>query len=242
MCARLLGSIGLAAVVVLLPLAKAQDSKKGSDSSSSTTDSDTLKAGEYVGKLVAAPGSDGTFMLRLEHYEPKDAAAARQAVNQLNADVQRAQQLEQQVAINGTAQQLHDLNQTYGRIRKKLAQQGDLFNVVAQDIEFHAADNMVVRFLQPPVIYNDKGERKKLSPLDLQEMRGLNPNIPGFEAKLSDLQGNQIVRVSLRPAAKPASGGDKKKPAPKMEATMAVIVVAEDMSPVSDDSKKKKGK
>jgi hypothetical protein len=225
--------------------AVAQDSKKSLDSSSTTTDSSTLKAGEYTGKLVAPPDSDGQFTLRTERYEPKDSAAASRATNQLNADMQRARQLEQQVAINGTAQQLHNLNQLYGQIRKKMAQQRDLYNVVAQDTEFHAADKMVVRFLQPPVIYDDKGERKTLTQLDLQEMRGLDPGVPGYEAKLSDLQPGQVVRVTLRPAPPPAAGasksaaGDDKeraKPAPKMVVVMALIVVAEDMSPVKQDN------
>jgi hypothetical protein len=234
--------------------AVAQDTKKSSDSSSTTTDSSTLKAGEYTGKLVAPPESDGQFTLRTEKYEPKVSAAASRATNQLNADIQRARQLEQQVAVNGTAQQLHNLNQLYGQIRKKMAQQKDLYNVIAQDTEFHAADKMVVRFLQPPVIYDDKGERKKFTQLDLQEMRGLDPNVPGYEAKLSDLQPGQVVRVTLRPAPAPAAGAskaatsddkEKAKPAPKMVVTMALIVVAEDTSVVnqgSADSGKRKKK
>jgi hypothetical protein len=118
-------------------------------------------------------------------------------------------------------------------------------DVVAQDTEFHAADKMVVRFLQPPVIYDDKGERKKLTQLDLQEMRGFDPSVPGYEAKLSDLQPGQVVRVTLRPAPPPAAGASrsaasddkaKAKPAAKMVVTMALIVIAEDMSPVNQDN------
>src|SRR5262249_29763068 len=102
-----------------------------------------------------------------------------------------------------------------------------------------------------PVQYDDKGEIKKLSLLDLQEMRGLDPNVPGFQAKVSDLQPNQVVRVTLRqakaaPADKPKEG-DKAKPAPKMEVSMAGIVVADDLTQVKQDNKdagkrKKKGK
>jgi hypothetical protein len=246
MSVRSLTALTLAMLVATLSPATAQDSKQNSDNTPAVIDSDTLKAGEYMGKLAVPPGTDGQFTLRIEHYEPKDAAAARKAVNQLNADVQRARQLEQQVAVNGTNQQLHDLNQLHISIRKRLAQQSDLFNVVGQDIEFHAADAMIVRWLLPPVIYNDKGERKKLTPLDLEEMRGFDRSLPGYEAKLSDLQVNQMIRVSLRPAkaasttaSKSTSGSDKKK-TPKMEAAMVVIVLADDLTPVTGDKAKKK--
>ncbi len=138
------------------------------------------------------------------------------------------------MALNPTEQQLNRLQQAYDQVRRALARQKDAYKVVAdsKDVDFHAAGDMVVRFLLPPVVYDDKGELKKYRLIDLKEMRGVDPTVPGYEAKTSDLQAGQLVRVSLRPAKAKAAGTETGKPAPKMEATMAVIVVAEDVSAV----------
>jgi hypothetical protein len=246
----------LTLILCLTPATEAQDKAKPGDKSDASVDADTLGEGEYFGKLVNTPGSDGKFNLRIDlsRYEAKDSAAASRVNSQLNADLQKARQLEQLVALNPTQQQVNALQQVYNQIRQTQSRQKDLYKVVpdSKDVEFYAAPDMAIRFLIPPVIYDDKGERKKFSLIDLREMRGVDPNVPGYEAKSSDLQPGQIVRVSLRPAKarpKKPSGedGDKDKPkaAPKMEATMAVIVVAEDPTPVntgSPDAPKKKKK
>jgi hypothetical protein len=241
MCSRLmLSSIVIGCIASSTALA--QDNK-----SESTIDANTLQAGEYIGKLVAAPAGDGLFSLRMEYFEAKDPAAARRASEQMSALVQQARSLEQQVAANPTPQRVNSLQQAYNKIKNEQGKQRDLYKISYKEIEFHAADNMIVRFLLPPVIYDEKGERKKFTQLDLQEMHGDDPTVPGFAAKLSDLQTNQVLRVSLRPAKPAPANTDKSKPAPKMEAAMAVIVVAEDTSPVPQDpadqpKKKKRGK
>jgi hypothetical protein len=251
MLARFLGFTMLLMAIFALPGSNAQDSKsKSSDSSNTTIDADTLKEGEYLGKLLAAPSEDGQFTLRFENKEPKDAAVASRAADALNGEVQRARQLEQQVAANPTPQRISALQAAYKRIRKEQERQRDLYNTTYKDIEFHAATDMVVRFRLPPVVYDDKGEQKKYSQLDLQEMRGSNPNVPGFQAKVTDLQPNQIIRVSLRQARAPSADKsttvnstdkdkekDKTKAAPKMEAVMILVVIAEDLTPVSQDNK-----
>jgi hypothetical protein len=235
---RLLGPTTLLTTLLAFSATEAQDTKsKPPDNSAAAVDADTLKAGEYFGTLLNPPGRDGVFTLRIDRsrYEAKDSAQAARVNSQLSADLQRARALEQQVALNPTGQQLNRLQQAYDQVRRGLARQKDAYKVVAdsKDVDFHAAGDMVVRFLLPPVVYDDKGELKKYRLIDLKEMRGVDPTVPGYEAKPSDLQTGQVVRVSLRPAkAKAAGTADPSKPAPKMEATMAVIVVAEDVSPV----------
>jgi hypothetical protein len=256
MLARILRAVALLAVTLCLAMsAQAQDKSKAPDKSAASVDADTLKEGEYFGKLINTPGSDGQFTIRIDmsRYEAKDTTAASRANTQLNNDLQRARQLEQAVALNPTQQQVNALQQVYNQIRQDQSKQRDAYKVTpdSKDVDFHASPDMTVRFLLPPVVYDDKGERKKFSLIDLREMRGVDPNVPGYEAKLSDLQPGQIVRVSLRtakPGGKPkeSANKDKSKPAPKMEATMAVIVVAEDTTPVNQGNtnppkKKKKG-
>lgn len=243
----------LAAVSCLTLVASAQDKGKAPEKSEPPIDADTLKEGEYFGKLVNTPGSDGRFTIRIDlsRYEAKDSSAASRVNTQLNADLQRARQLEQLVALNPTPQQLNELQKVYNQIRQGQSRQKDLYKVIpdSKDVDFYASPDMVVRFLLPPVVYDDKGERKKFSLIDLREMRGVDPNVPGYEAKPSDLQPGQVVRVSLRPAKvrdKKASTGegdkDKSKAAPKMEAAMTVIVVAEDSTPVNQDTPHKNKK
>jgi hypothetical protein len=263
MPARFVVSGTVLTLFVLLPASKAQDAKNKApenSSSSATIDASTLQSGEYFGKLVGPPGKDGSFSLRIDKLEPKDAAAAKKAADELNAAVQYAKQMEQQVSANATPQRVNALQKAYERVRKEQARQRGFYNVTYKEIDIHAASDLTVRFAQPPVIYDDKGERKKFTQAELIEMRGSDPSVPGFAAKTSDLQAGQVVRVSLRPvrpasatATPPAAATtsdkdkdkDKDKPAPKMEATMLVIMVAEDTTAIDPNYKepaKKKGK
>src|SRR6516164_8572860 len=109
MPARLIVSGTLLAVVMFLSASNAQNAKnKASENSSSPSiDASTLQSGEYFGKLVGPPGSDGTFALRFEKLEPKDAAAAKKAADELNAAVQHARDMEQQVSANATPQRVN---------------------------------------------------------------------------------------------------------------------------------------
>jgi hypothetical protein len=240
MLARRVGLATLLTAIAAVSATRAQDSKGKLGDGPSSVDAATLKAGEYPGKLLSPPDGSGLFTLRIENLEAKDPAAAARATGQLNSDIQRAAQLEQQVAINATQKQVNALKQLYDKIRSQQNKMRDLYN--PRDVEFHAADDMMVRFLRPPVQYDDKGERKKLSLIDLKELRGVDPNVPGYRGQLSDLQPNQIVRVTL---AEVKASKEKGKTGPKMEATLALIVVAEDTTPVPQDRRdtgKKKGK
>jgi hypothetical protein len=166
--------------------------------------------------------------------------------------------MEQQVSANATPQRVNALQKAYERVRKQQARQRGFYNVTYNEIDIHAASDLTVRFARAPVIYDDKGERKKFTQAELIEMRGSDPSVPGFAGKTSDLQAGQVVQISLRPVrpasatAKPRAAAttsdtdkDKAKPAPKMEATMIVIMATEDTSPIDPNYKepaKKKGK
>src|SRR5262249_6374824 len=85
----------LAALVVVLPLAAADDKKgKKDDPKQVPVDSDKLPAGDYTGKLLTAPGPDGTFTLQIEtkHTEPKNPGKLNEKEAQLQLKIKQAQQ------------------------------------------------------------------------------------------------------------------------------------------------------
>jgi hypothetical protein len=65
-----------------------------------------------------------------------------------------------------------------------------------QDVKVMSTDDVKVRTKNPPVAYDDKGNKKKYTPKELKELKG-DSKLPGYSAEFSDLKQNQIVEVSL---------------------------------------------
>jgi len=82
-----------------------------------------------------------------------------------------------------------------------------------KEFTMETIDNFLVRRLNPPFEYDDKGNVKQFTKEELEKMKGKDKNLVGYEAKPEDLQAGQVVRVYLaRPKAKP-----KDKDEPKVE-------------------------
>src|SRR5262249_19749027 len=64
------------------------------------------------------------------------------------------------------------------------------------DYELDQTGDMVVRLLNPPVQYDDKGFPKKYTAAELKELKGDNPKLPGYQGDTSDLKTGIQVRVS----------------------------------------------
>jgi hypothetical protein len=58
-------------------------------------------------------------------------------------------------------------------------------------------DDLKVRSQEPPVAYDDKGNKKKYTAKEKKELRGPDPKLPGYTAGFEDLKVNQIVEVWL---------------------------------------------
>ena len=59
-------------------------------------------------------------------------------------------------------------------------------------------DDVKIRTENPPVAYDDKGNKKKYTEKELRELKG-DPKLrlPGYSAEFNDLKVNQVVEVSL---------------------------------------------
>jgi hypothetical protein len=57
-------------------------------------------------------------------------------------------------------------------------------------------DDVKVRTKNPPVAYDDKGNKKKYTAKELKELKG-DSKLPGYSAEFNDLKQNQVVEVSL---------------------------------------------
>jgi len=65
------------------------------------------------------------------------------------------------------------------------------------DVKVMTADDVKVRTKNPPVAYDDKGNKKKYTAKELKELKGNDPKLPGYSAEFNDLKQNQVVEVSL---------------------------------------------
>jgi hypothetical protein len=221
--------------------------------------SDTMNPGEYTGKVLTTPTSSGDFVVRIEFQHPDPASMGKNYTNNRNISHQQnllmqaqnqAMQAQQQMANARTPQQANSAQQHMNQAMMKMQQaQMNIQNTLMQgqmkaaanvkmindhvDIEFHQSPEMIVRTANPPQAFDEKGNPKKYTTEELKTLKGTkHPNLAGYEADISALQPNQVVKVTLakRPAtpkktdtAKPAEttgkteapaapGGDKEKP------------------------------
>ena len=66
-----------------------------------------------------------------------------------------------------------------------------------QDVKVMTIDDVKIRTKNPPVAYDDKGNKKKYTAKELKELKGDDPKLPGYTAEFNDLKQNQVVEVSL---------------------------------------------
>src|SRR5262249_19041165 len=96
----------------------------------------------------------------------------------------------------------------------------------SKNVELQAGDDMKVRTMNLPPVFDEKGQVKKLSAKELKERKGNDPKLPGYTAELADLKSNQMVTVYLakKKDKNPAKNKDKDDVADnRPQVTMAVI-------------------
>jgi hypothetical protein len=240
---RFVGAALVLALVAAVPV-RAADEKKKADAADpkKDVDADKLTPGEFTGKLVSVPGSDGAFTLEVqyERVELKDPNALARTENK---EVQQSVREEREIARiqsdmarsrnpRDYVRHLQDLQNAMARFQAQAAQQGlrpqdSPFKAVAdkKDVDFHAADDVKVRTADLPVKFDEKGDIKKYTAAELKDLKGKDPALPGYEAKAEDLKVGQTVKVTLarRKADKKDDDKEKAKDEPKMEVTLIVI-------------------
>lgn len=75
---------------------------------------------------------------------------------------------------------------------------------VERDVQFIPHDDLKVRSVQPPVMFDDKGNRRALTQKEKLELRGSDPKLPGYAVEFDALKQEQIVEVQLATRKTPA--------------------------------------
>jgi hypothetical protein len=225
----------LTALTFLLPLMAADNKKdKKDDPTLNPLDSDKLPAGDYTGKLLTTPGSDGAFTLQIDfkHYEPKNPAQLTAKEAKLQAEIQAVQQkmatTQAHLASatkpkeitkyqNQLAQELNHYQQLLAQSQLKPSDLKEVTDTKVYDMKL--TDTADVRYLNLPTIFDDDGKVKKYTDAELKELKGKKTNLPGYEGKLEDLKIGQIVKVTLVYIAPKADAkkDDAKKDEPKKD-------------------------
>jgi hypothetical protein len=173
---------------------------------------------ELVGKINVDGNSQRDFTLHVTQKTLEPDYGAQQQYGQ-----QQVQLVQQQLrmATARTPQDRLRATQQYYQTAMQLAQtQQRLFRPkdINYDVQLRFAEDMKVRLMQPPIDYDDKGNVKKYTAKELQDLRG-KEGLPGYGAEMDAIRSGQIVAVYLsrkalpNQAAKAKAGG--KAPAAK---------------------------
>ena len=218
------GTAVLCGCLSVLPAAAADNNVK------KDADGGTMAPGDYTGKLVSVPGSDGMFTVNVEsdHFKPnpnenRQATRDQQQVARLQTDLANARNPKEY------AQRLQRLANDLQRIQADSLKPNGKVVKEYKEVDFHAADGVKVRTLNPPTKFDDKGNPKVYTKEELKELKGKDADLPGYEAKAEDLKVNDTVKVTLaRP--KPAKKDDDAKDADVKKGNEAtvIVVVSED--------------
>jgi len=242
MLRRLLGASLLVAAFVGLPaLSDAQAPKKGqAKDARPSIDSEKLHAGVFVGKLKTTPASDRTFTLTVEdkHLAPNGKAPRNNnsALNRVLQAQNRMQQAQNHMASARNPQQLRSAQQQYLSAQQQLtsalvalnnaglravgpdgAPEGYKWVTNKQDVDFQAMEEVKVRTLVLPEEFDEKGNVKKYTKKELEELKGKDKTLKGYESSVEKLDMGQTVEVHLASAAKKPKADAEKKDADKVK-------------------------
>jgi hypothetical protein len=212
----------MAALVLALP-GTAAAQKQGH--ATQATDQDyaaLLQIKEMTGRLIAVGGSSKTLTIQIDvpSVQPGGNNSPHVAMPHVGSKGRNPQQQAQQ------------LQRLITQIQRQQARTRTTMN--HKDFELQTAADVKVRWQQPPTDYDDKGNPKKYTAKELQELKGNDPSLPGYKGEFDNLKAGQTVKVTLarvKTPAKDKEDKDKKKDkdapsdaASKVEITRVVIV------------------
>jgi hypothetical protein len=258
-----------------VPAAPAQDpppkKKKDDSHSREATEQDYKALGhtkEVVGRLLsldvnpdAKEGLGQKMTLKVEYptLELKPGKAGQMAVQRQLQNLQRQQQQAQRdyqriLRIRNPYQQQQQLAQLLNRLQVQQQQQANAaanpanspYRTVTTSVTFELPIQQKVKVarVKLPVEYDDKGNVVEYTKEDLKKKK--DPSMPGYTAKMEDVEPGQLLRVYLarpKPAAKKkddpkADAADKEKAADAGKAELKAEV-AKDKAAAKDVAKDK---
>ncbi len=199
--------------------------KKGTDVTETATDKDykslqTVK--DMTGKVTGLTLDTVTFRLDTPHMvpNPKYKALAgsanqnqqmqnlyRQQVQAMNTTnpVQRQQRMQQLMA----SMQRQDAQQTAANSNPN----NQPFMVAHQykDFELNLSDKVIIRKMVLEKDYDDKGNLKTYTSEEKARLKGNDPALPGYKAKVDDLSSGVQVKIYLKMPKKKLAATTKKQ-------------------------------
>jgi hypothetical protein len=185
----------------------------------------------FVGKLTQMDANSANdFSVQTKLPEPNPDGINR--MNQLQLQlVQQQQQFLQANNFQGKQNAANAIQRTQLAIAQA---EPNLIRYKDVDVRLRGAENMQVRWANPPPDYDDKGNLKKYTKDELKALRGTE-GLPGYKGDKESLQKGQYVRVYLKASAaankyatKTKTKGKKKGPAP------TPITPSDDVTSVQD--------
>jgi hypothetical protein len=214
------GTAALFAVWWVSHLKAAPEDRKAPAKTNGPADSSSLMPGRYVGKLKTVPGTDRVFVVTVTFQNrvstgrpPKTTSPDLSAINSTRQQIQQAQAQLAGARTRQQAQQALDkITQLQARLRGQLAQLARttspkvIYKVVTtvRDVEFQHTEGVKVRTHVLPKKFDEKGNARKYTKEEKDELKGKDKHLPGYESAPEKLKAGQTIKVTLTKRPKPA--------------------------------------
>jgi len=99
-----------------------------------------------------------------------------------------------------------------------------------KDFDLPVADKVVVRKLNLGMEYDNEGNVKTFTKEEIAKLKGNDPKVPGYAAKLEDLKAGQFVHLYLNPPPKAEKDQKDEGVGNIPRPTVRMIVILQDVS------------
>jgi hypothetical protein len=215
--------------------------------------------------MLNVPDQDGFFSAQVDvtHYEPRDPKhpeAYTKAMQAVVHDEERVAVLEHEYAAakkpQEQARKLKQLETAEAQLKRQMEKAANDIKAVTEHktVDFQLSRDATVRVMALPTRFDDEGKIKVYTDDEKKALIGDNPKLPGYEAKLSDVKVNDVVRIRLwRPlkdkTTDPTSESEKDSkdakdkakettPAPKKSQVTEIVILNDDKADKDKDKSK----
>ncbi len=202
---------------------------------------------EFVGKVKSVSEKDQSFNLEITYQylaprqsavflspSPKVLSLARMQEHMVTAQqsIDRSRNpLQFLVRINHLQNLMAKAEAEMVLLRLPAGQLPFQMASASKEVEFQTPKDVQVRRVQLPEKKDENGKVQKYTSAELKELKGKNPDVPGYAAAFGDVKKGQTLKVSVALPADKDKDKEKDKdkskshPAPaKVEATRLVIL------------------
>jgi len=222
-------------------LKKVEDKKVEDKAAKEKKDAENkmISAGQVSGKLLRiSDGGQKTITVQVKIVYRVPNPGALQTIANLQLQIQQTRLQIQQAAVQRNFQQLQQLQLQLAQQQQQLFQnQANAFQRKEEnkDLELKLAEDVEIRVMNLPPAFDDKGQVRKRTRKELDELKGPDKKKPGYQGDMESLHPEQyvvahLVRKKDAPKLKgggglpPVDGLDDNKPTVSM-----VVIVAEPM-------------